>query len=95
MAPRQRSIAVYSIAALLLTIPFIGMQSSKEINWSLTDFIVAGFLLFATAFSIDVIMRKVKIKAYQFLCIAFILIVLFLVWTELAVGIFGTAFAGN
>ncbi|MHA7608437.1 hypothetical protein ACV0BM_006230 [Elizabethkingia meningoseptica] len=95
MKSRQRSIAIYSTAALLLAIPFIGMQLSKEIIWSLTDFIIAGFLLFATAFSIDIIMRKVKIKAYQFLCIAFILIVLFLVWAELAVGIFGTPFAGS
>lgn len=95
MVPRQRSIAVYSIAALLLIIPFIGMQLSKEINRSLTDFIIAGFLLFTTAFLIDIIMRKVKIKAYQLLCIAFVLIVLFLVWAELAVGIFGSPFAGS
>ncbi|PUB28164.1 hypothetical protein C8J95_108108 [Elizabethkingia sp. YR214] len=95
MTPKQRSFAIYSVATLLLIIPLIGMQLSKEIKWSLLDFIIAGFLLFTTAFTIDLIMRRVKIKAFQFICIALVLIVLFLIWAELAVGIFGTPLAGN
>lgn len=50
MTPKQRSFAIYSVAALLLIVPLIGMQFSKEIKWSLLDFIIAGFLLFTTAF---------------------------------------------
>ncbi|AIL47208.1 hypothetical protein [Elizabethkingia anophelis] len=95
MTPKQRSFAIYSVAALLLIVPLIGMQFSKEIKWSLLDFIIAGFLLFTTAFSIDSIMRRVKTKAYQFITIALVLITLFLIWAELAVGIFGTPLAGN
>ncbi|HAY3545039.1 hypothetical protein [Elizabethkingia anophelis] len=95
MTPKQRSFAIYSVAALLLIVPLIGMQFSKEIKWSLLDFIIAGFLLFTTGFTIDLIMRRVKTKAFQFICIAFVLIVLFLTWAELAVGIFGTPLAGN
>ncbi|MCP1253241.1 hypothetical protein NK212_15390 [Elizabethkingia sp. S0634] len=53
MTPKQRSFAIYSVATLLLIIPLIGMLLSKEIKWSLPDFIIAGFLLFTTAFSID------------------------------------------
>lgn len=95
MTPKQRSFAIYSVATLLLIIPLIGMQLSKEIKWSLPDFIIAGFLLFTTGFTIDLIMRRVKTKAFQFICIALVLIVLFLTWAELAVGIFGTPLAGN
>ncbi|CDN73677.1 hypothetical protein [Elizabethkingia anophelis] len=95
MTPKQRSFAIYSVVALLLIVPLIGMQFSKEIKWSLLDFIIAGFLLFTTAFSIDFIMRRVKTKAYQFITIALVLITLFLIWAELAVGIFGTPLAGN
>ncbi|WP_288790873.1 hypothetical protein [uncultured Elizabethkingia sp.] len=95
MTPKQRSFAIYSVAALLLIVPLIGMQLSKEIKWSLPDFIIAGFLLFTTAFSIDLIMRRLQTKAYQFAFIALVLIILFLIWAELAVGIFGTPLAGN
>ncbi|WP_407485397.1 hypothetical protein [Elizabethkingia anophelis] len=63
MTPKQRSFAIYSVVALLLIVPLIGMQFSKEIKWSLLDFIISGFLLFTTAFSIDSIMRRVKTKA--------------------------------
>lgn len=40
-------------------------------------------------------MRRVKTKAYQFISIAVVLITLFLIWAELAVGIFGTPLAGD
>lgn len=55
MTPKQRSFAIYSVVALLLIVPLIGMQFSKEIKWSLLDFIISGFLLFTTAFSITLL----------------------------------------
>lgn len=81
--------------ALLLLVPLIAMQFTAEVKWTLFDFVVAGLLLFSAGLALELVMRKVKKTEYRVgLCIA-VLAVLFLVWAELAVGIFGTPFAGN
>ncbi len=92
---QKRSIAIYSVAASILILPLIGMQFSDEVKWSATDFIIAGTLLLITAFGIDTILKNVKTRGKQFLYIALALIILFLIWAELAVGIFGSPFAGS
>ena len=86
----KRLIGIVLAAGLLLLIPFIAMQFSAEVNWSLFDFIVAGILLLGTGLLLELVLRKVKNSRQRImLCIA-ILAGLFLVWAELAVGIFGT-----
>ena len=71
------------------------MQFTKEVNWNLIDFIVAGVLLIGTGLLCELTIRKVKKKKYQVAICTFILFVLFLIWVELAIGIFGTPIAGN
>jgi len=95
MKTNQKSAAIYGTAAILLALPAIAMRFSDQVKWSATDFIIAGILLFVTAFGIDTILRKVKVPGKRFLYIALTLILLFLIWAELAVGIFGTPFAGS
>lgn len=95
ITPKQRSIAIYSLASILLIIPFIGMQFSKSIQWDLRDFLIAGLLLFSTAFGCDYVLRNMKTSSTRFLWVAIILIVVFLIWIELAVGVFGSPFAGS
>ncbi|MGN7756634.1 hypothetical protein ACTJIV_04095 [Chryseobacterium sp. 22532] len=68
---------------------------SEEFNWSPGDFVIGAVLLFGTAFIINLIQRIVKNKTYKILLGGAVLILLLLVWAELAVGIFGTPFAGN
>lgn len=80
---------------LLLLIPLIAMQFTTEVNWTAFDFVVAGVLLLGTGLLAELIMRKVKNKNRKIVAIAMLLAVLFLVWAELAVGIFGTPFAGS
>lgn len=92
---KQRSIAIYAIASAILAIPLIGMQFTNEINWSGFDFLIAGVLLIITAFGINTILNNVKLDSKRFLYIAIVLIVLILIWAELAVGIFGSPFAGS
>jgi len=95
MSQKQKSLIIYSIPLALLMLPLIGMQFSKEVNWSGFDFLVAGVLLFGTAIIVDTILRKVKSKSQRILFVLFALLVLFLIWAELAVGVFGTPFAGS
>lgn len=92
---KQRSFAIYGIAALLLVIPFIGMQFTKEINWSSFDFLIAGILLFGTALCVDMVLKMEKKNARRMFYIVLILLALFLIWAELAVGIFGSPVAGS
>ena len=92
---KQRSFVIYGLAALLLVIPFIGMQFTKEINWSSFDFLVAGILLFGTAFCVDMVLKMEKKNAKRMFYIVIILLALFLFWAELALGIFGSPVAGS
>jgi hypothetical protein len=61
----------------------------------LSDFIVAGILLFATVVVLELAVKKIpSLKGRLIVCSA-VLIVLFLVWAELAVGIVGAPLAGT
>lgn len=91
----NRITIILSAAGLLLLLPLVAMQFTSEVNWTFSDFIVAGILLFGTGGLIELAMRKFNKVGTRVWVILGILIVLFLVWAELAVGIFGTPFAGS
>lgn len=80
---------------LLLMIPFVAMQVTKEVNWSAFDFVLAALLLSSVAFAIELVLRKFKSVKQRILICVGILLVLFVVWAELAVGIFGSPIAGS
>lgn len=83
-------------AAAILSVPLIAMQFTNEVDWDATDFIIAGILLlFGTAIVIELVSRKAKTPGKRALYIILVLLTLFLIWAELAVGIFGTPFAGS
>ncbi len=91
----KRLVILLLSAAFLLLIPFVAMQFTSEVNWSPFDFIVMGILLLGTGLTIEFVLRKVKKTEHRVvLCLAIIAILL-LIWAELAVGIFGTPFAGS
>lgn len=71
------------------------MQFSKSWNWSLIDFVAVGVILFGTAFIINLILEKFKTTKSRLILIGITLTVLVLTWIELAVGIFGSPFAGS
>lgn len=91
----KRLIGIVVTVALLLLIPFIGMQFTDEVKWTRIDFVVAGVLLLGTGLMCELVLRLVKKIEYRIAVIAVILVALFLVWAELAVGLFGTRFAGS
>ena len=86
---------ILSVVAMLLLIPLIAMQFTDEVNWTLFDFVIAAVLLFSTGLAIDFVLRKVKNAKYRIALSLSILLMLLLIWAELAVGIFGTPFAGS
>ena len=80
---------------LLLFIPLIGMNFTDEIDWSLSDFIVAGLLLLVFSLTANFIVLRISNRNRRVLFMTILLILFMLVWAELAVGIFGTPFAGS
>ncbi|WP_298396915.1 hypothetical protein [Flavobacterium sp.] len=96
MIPKPKTILLLlSIVLLLLLIPLVAMQFTNEVNWSVMDFVLAGLLLFGTSLVIELVLQKVKTTKHQLLISGIILILLFLLWAELAVGLFGSPIAGN
>ena len=86
---------ILPIVGLLLLIPLIAMQLTDEVNWSFFDFIIMGALLTITGILIGVILQKVKNSKSRLILIITIVMMFFLIWAELAVGLFGTPFAGD
>lgn len=91
----KRLTGILLTVAILLSIPFIAMQFTNEVTWTLFDFMVAGVLLLGTGLVCELVMRKVKKTEHRIILCGVILIVLFLIWAELAVGIFGSPLAGS
>lgn len=95
LTSNKRLMLIVSAVALLLMVPLVAMQFTDEVDWNLFDFIVAAILLFGTGFLIELVMWKVKTTSARIALCGLLLIMLFLVWAELAVGVFGTPFAGS
>jgi hypothetical protein len=91
----KRLICIVLAVTFLLLIPFIAMQFTDEVNWSLLDFVVMGILLLGTGFIYEFVLRTVKKTTHRIAICAAILVGFLLIWAELAVGIFGTPFAGS
>jgi len=95
ISKNKRFIAILVAVAVVLLVPFIAMQFTEEVNWELNDFVAAGILLLGTGVMCELVLRNVKKIQYRIaICIA-VLIICSLVWIELAVGIFGSPFAGQ
>ena len=80
---------------LLLIIPLIGISFTDEFDWSLSDFIVAGLVLLVFSLSANFIVLRISNRNRRVFFMTILLILFLLVWAELAVGIFGTPFAGS
>ena len=71
------------------------MQFTNEVDWTFMDFIIGGILLFGTSLLIELVWRKTKSSKYRVAISLSILFFFIITWAELAVGVFGTPFAGN
>jgi len=80
--------------ALILLVPLVAMQFTDEVKWDLSDFVVIGTLLFGAGLIFELVTARVNPK-YRTIVAVMITAAVLLVWTELAVGIFGSPFAGS
>ncbi len=71
------------------------MIITDEINWSPFDFIIMGSLLIFLSVGINFVSNRVKILKNRVLYIGILVMIFMFIWAELAVGVFGTPFAGS
>jgi hypothetical protein len=91
----KRLLIILAIAATMLLTPLIAMQFTSEVDWTRSDFVIMGIMLFGTGMLCELILRKVKSFKNRIAICGVVLFAFFLIWGELAVGIFGTPFAGS
>jgi peptidoglycan/LPS O-acetylase OafA/YrhL len=91
----KRFIIIVSVVAFLLLIPLIAMQFTNEVNWNLFDFVAAAALLLGTGLLCELVLRKVKKTKHRIIICFALLLLLLLIWAELAVGIFGSSISGE
>lgn len=91
----KRLILILAAVPTLLLIPLIAMQFSTGVDWKILDFLIMGVLLLGTGLLCEFVLRKVKSTKSRIIFCGIVLLVFLLVWAELAVGIFGTPFAGS
>ncbi len=92
---KNRLTIIFLSIAILLLIVFVAMQFSDEVDWSPFDFMVMGILLTGTGLSMELVLRKVSKFKHRLVLCGILLILFFVAWAELAVGIFGIPFAGS
>ena len=95
MMKNTRLIIILASVSVILLIPFIAMQFTDEVNWSVSDFAIMGVLLYGTGLLCELVLRKVKSVQNRILICAALVVAFLLIWAELAVGIFGTPLAGS
>jgi len=79
----------------MLLIPFVAMQYSNEVKWSLNDFIIMGVILLSFGIIINKIIYHFVAFNKRVILISTLIILFFLLWAELAVGLFNSPFAGS
>ena len=85
---RLAGVAVATV--LILMVPLVAMQFSDQVNWSSSDFVIMGCLLFATGSLMLWTLSQSNITAYRLAMAIGIGATFLLIWTNLAVGLIGS-----
>jgi len=95
LSKNKRLVVIMCVMATLLLVPLVAMQFTDEANWSSFDFAIAAILLFGIGFISEFILRKAKTKKSRIVFMILAIGLFMLIWLELAVGVFGTPYAGS
>lgn len=83
------------IAQLALLVPLVAMVFTEEVNWTVSDFIVAGLLLAGIGTALQMIVTGSKNNLRLTATGVVLVVTIAFIWVELAVGIFRSPFAGS
>jgi hypothetical protein len=82
-------IAMWGSIGVLLLVPLVAMQFTKEVNWTAFDFAFAAVMLGSVCLGFELALRKSGNVAYRAAAGLALLSALLLVWINGAVGIIG------
>jgi len=82
-------------SAAILMLPLLAMQLSNEMKWGPFDFGIFGLMLMTIGSLYVFVSRLVRTRQQRMIVGLGLGLVFFLCWAELAVGIFGSPFAGS
>lgn len=84
----RQVVLVFSVTAMLLMIPVLGMLLSDEMNWGPGDFAFAAVLLSGTGLAYVFGSRLARTGRQRVILGALLGLALLTIWAEAAVGIF-------
>ena len=67
---------------IILLIPFIAMQFTTDVNWSVFDFLIMGILLLSTGLMMELILQRVKSKKHRMMLCMAVLVMFLIVWAR-------------
>jgi hypothetical protein len=82
-------LAGWGTAAALLLLPLVAMQFTREVNWTLSDFIFAGLLIGGIGGGFELALRLSRNTAYRVAAALGLGVSFLVVWSNGAVGIIG------
>lgn len=82
---------LFAATALLLAVPLVAMQVTDEVAWTLSDFVIAGALVFGTGVLFELAWRRAGTVAYRAAAGVALGAAFLLVWGILAVGVIGAS----
>lgn len=91
----MKNIHIPLAALSLLLVPFIASIFTDEVDWNALDYTIMGVMLLAVGGAIQWVVNRVTSPAKRVLWIGVAVLLFLMVWAELAVGVFGTPFAGS
>lgn len=92
---KNRFIILLLASMSLLLVPAVAMLFSSEVVWTPYDFAIATVVLLGTVLLAELILRMFPRKKQRIYLIALLFILLGVLWTEMAVGVFGSPIAGT
>lgn len=95
--PKVNIIRVVVVTGLILLVPFLAMQFNWQVpdpgsstqdgvNWTPSDFLAMGTLIFTTGLLIELAIKR--LGRYRAVSVAAIVLLFLWLWVELAVGVF-------
>jgi hypothetical protein len=90
MTLSQSLVRLALATACLLLIPLVAMQFTSEVVWTLSDFVIAGGLLFGAGLAYVLVARLGNNASYRLGAGVAVAAGLLLIWVNLAVGFIGS-----
>jgi peptidoglycan/LPS O-acetylase OafA/YrhL len=83
---RKSIVRIALITAAVLLIPAVAMHFTNQVNWTASDFIIAGILVFGTGLTFE--LASSRMPKHRTAIGAALAVIFLWLWVELAVGLF-------